>query len=368
MKRFVSFALLSLLSVSLLILVGCQSKEVTSAKVYIQQDDWDKAIEQLEIAVETFPTDAEARTLLGKGYGKKGNYTGMMEQFNAALATGPRFQTDINPEIAYYWTSQFNDGVKAFNAGTMDKAIENFKTCILLDPTKKDAYKNLASCHQRTENFPSAISVLEEFLAKNPTDVETMLKLHDMYVITKEYDKSITVLNSAKEKDPENVDILSALAITYDMKGERDQAFEVYNRAIEKNPENPDLLFNLARLHFMKNDFESAIKYFDRVIAINPDDFESNLNVGNAYLGMAEKTDKALREEEEKIGKELSDKRAEVKSLYMQSIPYLEKALEVKPDQAGVWNNLGVAYIRTDQVEKGKAAFNKAEELNNSEQ
>jgi len=365
MKRVVSFALLALFSVGLIVLIGCQSKEVTSAKVYIQQDDWDKAIEQLEIAVETYPSDAEARMLLGRGYGKQGKFAQMMEQFNAALATGPAFENDIKHEIAYYWTGRLNDGVKAFNAGTMDKAIENFKTCIVIDPTKKEAYKNLASCYQRQENIPAAIAVMEDFLSKNPNDVETLLRAHDFYLVTKDYEKSIANLTKAKALDPENVDILSALAITYDMKGDRDMAFEVYNAAIEKNPDNVDLLFNLARLHFMRKEFDAAIKYFDRVVAINPNDFESNLNIGNAYLSEAESIDKEVREEEEKIGKDLPEKRAEVRSLYLKSIPYLEKSLEIKPDQSGVWNNLGVAYIRTDQVEKGKEAFKKAEEMNN---
>lgn len=367
MKRFVSFALLLLLSVGLLILVGCQSKEVTSAKVYIQQDDWDKAIEQLEIAVENFPNDAEARMLLGRGYGKKGKFEEMVEQFNASLAIGPKFEKDINHEISYYWTNNFNAGVKAFNAGTLEKAIEKFNTCIMIDSTRKDAYKNLSSCYQRTDDVESAISLLETFLARNPDDVESMIRLHDMYVAKKEFDKSVEMLTRAKEIDPENVDILSSLAITYDMKGEQDKAFEVYQTALEKNPESPDLLFNLARLYFMRDDFENAIKYFDKVIAINPDDFESNLNVGNAYLSKAEKTDSVMRAEEDKLEKELPEKRAEVKALYLKSVPYLEKALELKPDQAGVWNNLGVAYIRSDQVEKGKAAFDKAEELNKSE-
>ena len=367
MKRFVSFASLLLLSVGLLVLIGCQSKEVTSAKVYIQQDDWDKAIEQLEAAVEIFPNDAEAHMLLGRGYGKKNKFAEMIEQFNASKAAGPQFVKDINHEIAYYWTNTFNAGVKSFNAGTLDKAIKQFSTCILIDSTKKDAYKNLANCYQRSDDIPNAISVLEVYLTKHTDDVESMLRLHDLYIATKEYDKSIALLTKAEKVDPDNVDILSSIAIVYDMKGEREKAFEVYKNAIIKNPDSPDLLFNLARLYFMRNDFENAIKYFDRVIAINPDDFESNLNVGNAYLSKAEKMDKALRAEEEKAGKELTEKRAEVKSIYLKAVPYLEKSLEMKPDQAGVWNNLGVAYIRSDQMDKGKEAFDKADELNKSE-
>ena len=43
----------------LLVLSGCGMKELTSAKVYIQQKDWDEAIKQLERAVELYPDHAE---------------------------------------------------------------------------------------------------------------------------------------------------------------------------------------------------------------------------------------------------------------------------------------------------------------------
>jgi tetratricopeptide (TPR) repeat protein len=39
--------------------LGCQTKEVTSAKVYQQQGNWDKMIEQLEQAVKIYPKDAK---------------------------------------------------------------------------------------------------------------------------------------------------------------------------------------------------------------------------------------------------------------------------------------------------------------------
>lgn len=363
MKNIIAVSLVLLIGAGMLLLIGCQSKEVTSAKVYIQQDDWDKAIEQLELAVQAFPNDAEAHMLLGRGYGKKGQFKRMVEAFEASLAAGPLFEKDIDHERAYYWTTGFNIGVKAFNNEKLDDAIERFSTCIMIDSGRVEGYKNLANCHQKQKNIEKAIAIYTTLLQRQPKDAGTMLRLHDLYVQTKQLDKALDVLNKAKEIEPQNVDILSALAITYDMKGDTTMAFQVYHEAIKHNPDNVDLLFNLGRLYFMRGDHSSAISYFDKVIAMNPNDFESNLNIGNAYLSIAEKMDKERKAKEEKLDKELPDERAKVKSLYAKVIPYLQKALEAKPEQAGVWNNLGVAYIRSDQMEKGKEAFKKGEEL-----
>ena len=49
---------------------GCQSTALRSAKIYIQQDNWPAAKEQLLAAVAVTPEDAEAYCLLGVAYGR----------------------------------------------------------------------------------------------------------------------------------------------------------------------------------------------------------------------------------------------------------------------------------------------------------
>ncbi|MCD6532312.1 hypothetical protein J7K99_07705, partial [bacterium] len=44
---------------------GCQSPEMTSAKVYIQQKEYDQALIQLKKEIEKNPTNAEAYFLAG---------------------------------------------------------------------------------------------------------------------------------------------------------------------------------------------------------------------------------------------------------------------------------------------------------------
>ncbi|MCK5740112.1 tetratricopeptide repeat protein, partial [bacterium] len=184
-----------------------------------------------------------------------------------------------------------------------------------------------------------------------------------LYSSKKEYEKAIEVSQKALKVDSTNVKVLTGLAITYDLLGEGEKAQDTYLRAIEANPDNVDLLFNLGRLYFMQGNYTDAIKYFDLVIAKDPEDYESNLNVGNAYLTMAEQFDKKVREVEEEKGEEMPDMRKQAKDYYRSAVPYLKKALDLKPDEVATWNNIGVAYIRSDDIEKGKEAFKKAEEL-----
>jgi superkiller protein 3 len=359
--------LILLLGVSLS-LIGCQVKEVTSAKVYIQQNEWDKATEQLEMAAELYPDNAEAHFLLGKAYGKKAWFQKMMEAFNASLAISSQFEKSIDQERTYYWQTEFNAGVTAFNNDEIDSAARHFNVCILIDPDQADAYKNLGTCYQRANILDKAIEVYRLLLDRTPEDAEAMLRLHAWLKATNQLDEAIAVLLEAQKVAPENVDVLTALAISYDMQENTEKAFELYRLVIEKNPENSDVLFNLGRLYLLNNEYENAIGYFNKVIAIDPDDYESNLNIGNAYLSIGEKLSADLKSKEEEQGQEFSEEHAHIKALYLKAIPYFQKALEIKPEQASAWNNLGVAYIRSDQIEKGEEAFKKAEALNSASQ
>jgi Flp pilus assembly protein TadD len=189
-------------------------------------------------------------------------------------------------------------------------------------------------------------------------------------MLTKQAEKTIGLMDKVLAIDPLNVDAISQKAMAYDYLEQSDKAFEAYEDALERRPNDPDLRFNLGRLYFMRDDFTNAVAQFEKVLEINPDDLEANVNIANSYLSLAqnvltkyrEMTDKELAKVPEK---EIKEKKNLEKEYYGKSVPYLEKAVQVKPDDAILWNNLGVAYVNAGMEEKGKAAFDKSEALKN---
>lgn len=74
----------------------CSSTELTSAKLYIQQKNWDKALTALEKDVEKNPKSDEGYYLLGVVYGEKETYDKMMEAFNNSLAISNTYKSQID--------------------------------------------------------------------------------------------------------------------------------------------------------------------------------------------------------------------------------------------------------------------------------
>lgn len=89
----------------------CASTEITSAKLYIQQKNWDKAIEVLQKEVEKNPKSDEGYHLLGTVHAEKGNYTEMIDAYDKSLSISNKFQKEINDSRKYYWANAFNKAV-----------------------------------------------------------------------------------------------------------------------------------------------------------------------------------------------------------------------------------------------------------------
>lgn len=345
------------------VFMACQTKEVTSAKVYIQQSNWDKAIEQLELAVDMYPNDAEAHYLLGQGMAEKQNWERMNEMFDKSLAIAPTFEAQIKNTIDKNYVNQLNAGVSKTKSGDYEGAIENYKTAHVISPDRVEAYVNLAATYANIDSFETAVVYFKKALEIQPDDKAIINNLASTYFNLGDWDGVIELLTKALDADPTDVDFIANLAIAYQNKGEHEKAMELYEKVIAENPDMIDLKFNLAQLYSNKGEWNKAIELYDDVIANNPDDFDANSQVGQAYLIMAGDMASQLNDQLEDGGEISDEQRAEVKALNEKAIPYLVKASEINPDVWQIWENLGIAYLRVDQREKAEECMAKSKEL-----
>ncbi|MCD6118042.1 tetratricopeptide repeat protein [bacterium] len=339
MKRTLLLVIVSSL-IALFFATGCQQTAVTSAKVYMQQENYDKAIEQAQQAIKTMPNDQEAYYVLGLAYGKKEQFKEMNEAFTKCLEISPMHKADIDHDRKVYWIKVFNTGVNQIKQDKIKDAIASFELARELLPDRVDSYKNLAYCYSLLKEYDKSLEIYNGGLKVAPEDLELKKFIGHIYYSKKEYDKAIKVLTEVVDKaDPNSQtykDALFDIAYSYDLKGEPENAIKMYQNALKIAPEDLDLIFNMARIYYLQEKYDDAITYFKKLLANNPDDFAANLSVGTAYLQ---------------------------KENYEDAITYLKKATELKPDNVNALNNLGVAYVRAGKTAEGKAAFDKAESL-----
>jgi len=353
-----------LLTLLPILLLGCQPKEITSAKIYIQKRNWQKAIELLEQAVVAHPNNPEGHFLLGQAYGDQSRYRAMKKQFGESLGISTKFKPAILQSIENHWITHYSKGIKAQNDRNFKLAENLLKTAIIIDPGKREAYNTLAANYIDTNQPRQALLIYKKLLKETPDDLNLLIATGNLFYIQKRFDNVVRILKKVLEIEPDHRDAMANLALSYDSLGKTDEALTAYQKAVAANPFDNDLVFLLGVHHYNLSHFTKAIELFERVLELSPGEFESTSNIGNAYLSIAEDLRakiKSLANGTFTAG-EIQQLKTEAILTYTKVIPYFKKALEMQPHHPTLWINLGVAYVTSGENEKGQEALLKAEE------
>ena len=378
MKRTIVGCVMVLLGGIILFNHCVGTPEITSAKMAIDQKNYDKAIEQCQLALEKNPQNAEAYFVMGQAYGQKKMFREMNDAFIKSLELSEKHSVEIEQHRESYGREALNKGVHYYRQNELDNAIDNFQLAAELLHDKLPAYKNLAFTYQLANQDSMAIITYEKALEHVPDDLETKRFLGILYYQTTKYDKAIEMLSEviakANPQSEEYSDAIFHIAISYDVMGQSEKAIETYKTALDSDPGNNDLLFNMGRLYNLQGKYEDAIATFTKMKTDDETlDFDLNYNVGNAYIGIADSLSKKAMEKDEKGNpvypdNEVAEFREGEKENFEKAILYLNKAAEIKPDNALVWRQLGISYIRTGLQDKGEEAFKRYEELEGVQQ
>lgn len=378
---------LSILSMVLgLTAFQCASAELTGAKLYINQKQYDKAKESLLKEVQKNPASDEGWYLLGVIYGEEGNYPQMLDAFNNSLKASKKYEPQIKDSRQYYWATSFNKGVVYFNNATKStsedsvkqffvKAEEQFNNAIACEPDSIISYQNLAYVFLNQNKIDAAIVPLEK-MAKIGTTPEAFSMLGQIYTENgnvlmdkfKEnkdkadsvkayewFDKAISILEKGKAKFPDDGEILLRLSNAYIAANKLDVAMVAFKEGIEREPNNQYYHYNYGVLLLNANRYGEAEVEFKRAIEIDPEYINATYNLGVVYVRWATE----MREKAEAEGKEDLSYQDKFKS----AIPLMEKYLEKNPQEAVIWELLGKIYANLGMTQKSKEAFEKADQL-----
>ncbi len=150
-------------------------------------------------------------------------------------------------------------------------------------------------------------------------------------------DEAINFINKAKQEDPDNLDLIIGEGNYYLKKGDNVKFAEAMQKAVKLDPDNKLINYNLATAYFQLKKYDDAKKYYEKTIELDP-------NYADAYKGLAyivlipeEGITKEMNKDEVLMNDALYNKYNKQRlDLYRQTLPYLEKALKIVPDDETV--------------------------------
>lgn len=364
----------------------CSSTELTSAKLYIQQKNWDKALETLQADVAKNPKSDEGFYLMGTVYSELDKTDEMINSFDKSLAISDKYAKSISEYRTFQWANNFNRGVSLFQRGnkTTDEdsakmffnmAIDSYNKAILLEPDSAETYRNLAFAYLTTNQAEESIEPLKKLIAidhaeegyqylgqvyyslganmmndyKNNTNVADSVKGMEYL------ENSISTLNEGLAKYPENADMQVALTSAYIAADRIDVAMSSAQKLVENDPMNKTYRYNYGVLLLNAEKYSEAETQLKKAIEIDPDYENAIYNLGVTYV----KWGTAMNKDAEKQGVISED----YKQKYEAALPYLEKVVEKDPTNVAIWELLGKVYSVLGMNDDANNAFKKADEL-----
>ncbi len=364
----------------------CASTELTSAKLYIQQKNWDKALETLQADVAKNPQSDEGYYLMGTVYSELEKTDEMIDAFDKSLAISDKYEKSIKEYRTFQWANNFNRGVSLFQRGnkttdedssTMyyDLAIEAYQRAIILEPDSGETYRNLAFAYLTTGKAEESIEPLKTLIdleqaeegyqylgevyytlgANKMSNYQNTKDVADSVKAMEYLESSITTLNDGLKKYPENSAMQVALTSSYIAADKIDVAISSAEKLVEKDPVNKAYRYNYGVLLLNVEKYAEAETQLLKAIEIDPDYENAIYNIGVTYV----KWGTAINKEAEKQGLISED----YKKKYEAALPYLEKVVEKDPTNIAIWELLGKVYSVLGMTDDATNAFNKADEL-----
>jgi len=370
----------------------CSSTEITSAKLYIQQKNWDKAIEALKKEVAKNPKSDEGSYLLGTVYAEKEDMDKMIESYDKSLSISKKYEKEINNARKYHWANFHNRGVAFFNRAAgqtnpdsttllYNKSIYAFDQAIKLEPDTLDSYRGLALVYMNMQRYDDAIPNFMKLIEKQKVldayrfvgqiyynkgvverdKYENSKVSADSVKALEYFNKAIAMLEDGKKVYPNDSDILLYLSNSYIAANKVDIAIDAFKAGVVAEPANKFYRYNYGVLLLGDSQFESAAEQFKKAVELDPAYQNAIYNLAVTYVKWGAK----IAKEYEIANKGNKDAKEETQSKekYKAALPYLESYVQKKTDDAQIWELLGKVYTVMGMPSDASNAFKKADAI-----
>ena len=180
------------------------------------------------------------------------------EYINSQQLNADRPEAHMNLGLLYARENQF------------DKAEEELKTALSLDPSFAPGAVNLADLYRAQNRDDDGERVLKEAISRSPDDASLEHALGLLMVRQKRSVQALDLLGAAARGDPGNARYAYAYAIALNDAGKTSAAIETLESSIKAHPYDRDSLAAVANFLEQSGDPAKALTYANRLDGLEP--------------------------------------------------------------------------------------------------
>jgi tetratricopeptide (TPR) repeat protein len=242
----------------------------------------------------------------------------------------------------------FTQGSARFEAKDYEGALKSFETQIKITESDKYAgaidtgmYYNAGLSAANSSKYNDAIKYFEKCAEMKYMGITPYYQIYESYLGLGDTVKAESILTGLSSKFPDDKTITLQLIDLY-LKSE--EAFKYIKIAKENDPTNYSLYLAAGITYLNQQRYDEAIIELIKSIELKPDVYDAQYGLGAAYINKA--SDMFLKANEIMDVKKYSEAIDQANAVYAKALPYMEKALELKPDDTYAMGSLRELYYR----------------------
>lgn len=356
-------------------IIFAQTSKRTSAYNYLRNGKLDKAKEYIDPTISNEKTMADPKTWFYRGN----------IYLQLALTTEPAYQ-NLDPDplgVAYesykktleldeketYKVDIVNNmqviaikyyelAVGNYNEKEYIKASGNFEKAYQINMAggKNDtaALQNAAIAAQIGNDHDLALRLYQQILESDYGNPQVFNSMSEIYKAKEDTAGALSIIQEGRTLYPDNFDLLIAETNIYLAAGDVENALTNLEKALEKDTTNPIIYFALGTNYDQMGKLAEAEAAYKSAIELDDNYFDAYYNLGALYVNQAADIQKVATDLPLDATEEYDRMKEEADGLLKKSLPYLEKAYEINPDDIKTLVSLKEIYTRLNMMENLK--------------
>jgi tetratricopeptide (TPR) repeat protein len=407
--------------------VFAQNDELKTAEKAIKSNDFVTAISAINqaeglIANADQKTKAKFYYLKGLALYQNGAPQGDVEKIGAVFNQLINYENETNKPkytdevaallnkmivaVAEKASNDYTAAIESKDENDYLKAAKEFHAVYLLSPRDTSYLDNAAYVYTFGKDYDTSIKLYEQLLALNYSGITTVYiatnketgedvvygdkKAMDLQVklglaknpreekkesrreliyknLAQNYsdkgnnEKALEIISKGRSEFPNSYSLLIDEANIYYKSGDNAKFTQRLQEAIQLNPTEPTLYYNVGVMNMDQKNIDEAIKNFEKAIELKPDYADAYNNLGAAII---EKAAPIIEEMNKSLTdfKKYDKLQAQQFDVYRKALPYYEKAFELNPSSLNVVQTLMGLYENlsiTEKLDKIKVVYEK---------
>jgi len=179
--------------------------------------------------------------------------------------------------------SHYNRGLDAYDRGDLATAISEFQLVTEDNPENYRAWFNLGVAYQDQDAHDPAERAYLKVLGIKADNGRAHVNLAAIYAKRGDPGSALRHLQLAADAEPDRAFPITAMGHYWEGRGHEQRAEELYRQAVERERTHVDSNYHLGALLAKSGRFEEGLDYLERALEVDPNDVPSLMEAGSAY-------------------------------------------------------------------------------------